>query len=130
VYSAVVTSAVRLSFIPALLKDPDVSMAMGIPMSWSVVEPAVGILASSGPAIRTLFRALFSKLEENSYSSGAPPSTLRSRNGHIQIGAMEGQKTRNSGNGSKDYHVEPTGPNQISKTTELEVSYSPKEYGS
>jgi hypothetical protein len=116
--SAVVTSAVRLSFIPALLKDPDVSMAMGIPMSWSVVEPAVGILASSGPAIRTLF----SKSKENSYGSGALPSTLQSRK-DIQLGDLERQSTRNSGKGSEDYLVEPTGDNQIFKTIEVEVSF-------
>jgi len=77
VRSAVVTSAIRLGFIPALLKDPDSTMAMGTPVNWSVVEPAVGILVSSGPAIRAV-RYLFRKPGENSYGSGAPQSTTRS----------------------------------------------------
>ncbi|CAO2652677.1 Nn.00g009600.m01.CDS01 [Neocucurbitaria sp. VM-36] len=133
---AVVTSAVRLGFIPALLKDPDASMAMGIPMNWSIVEPAVGILVSSGPAIRAI-RYLFRKPGDDSYGSGAPQSTLRSRNGHIQLYDIKGdakdaesQKTRERDNDSEEQlvvgHAGLINNGQISRTTKLEISYSTK----
>ncbi|KAF1950358.1 hypothetical protein CC80DRAFT_554351 [Byssothecium circinans] len=67
---AVITSAVRLGFLPTLLKVPDVSMAMAIPMNWSVAELAVGILVSSMPAIRAI-RFFWRRPGENSYGSGA-----------------------------------------------------------
>ena len=54
VSSAVVTSCVRLSFLPALLKNPDATWAMAVPMDWSIVEPTVGILVSSLPTIRSI----------------------------------------------------------------------------
>lgn len=111
-------------------------MAMGVPMNWSVAEPAVGILVSSGPAIRAL-RFLFRKPGEDSYGSGAAQSTLRSRNGHIQLYDMktdakdvESQKTRDPDNDSEEYLVVGNpgmkSHGQISRTTELEVSYSTK----
>jgi hypothetical protein len=133
VRSAVVTSAVRLGFVLALLKDPDASMAMGIPMIWSVVEAAVGILVSSAPPIRAV-RFLFRKSGEDSYGSGAPQSALRFR-GHIQLRDVksnvsdeESQKARHPDNVSEEYLVvnnaKVTTPGRTFKTTELEVSYS------
>jgi hypothetical protein len=137
---AVVTSAVRLGFMPALLEDPDITMAMAVPMNWSVAEPAVGILVSSMPAIRAI-RFLWRKPGEDSYGSGAGHSTLKSRTGgHIQLydikneghrgGAsdIESGKGRDVDNDSEEHLVVgsfgPTGLGQISRTTELEVSYS------
>jgi hypothetical protein len=102
-------------------------------MSWSVVEPAVGILVSSSHLIYVL-RFLFHKPGENSYGSGALQSTLRSRdhiqlhNGMSNVKNGESQKERHSDDGSEEYLVvsnaELTNPGQISKTTELTVSYS------
>jgi len=139
---AVVTSAVRLGFIPALLKDPDVSMAMAIPMNWSVAEPAVGILVSSMPAIRAV-RFLFRRPGDgSSYASGEAQSTLRSRDGQIQLCDMGGDRkailerlfTKKTGKdtdaNSEDnsvigsYGMIELG--QISRITDVEVSYSTK----
>ncbi|KAF2015782.1 hypothetical protein BU24DRAFT_480485 [Aaosphaeria arxii CBS 175.79] len=131
---AVVTAAVRLGFIPALLSDADTTMAMAIPMNWSVAEPAVGILVSSMPAIRAI-RFMWRKPGDDSYGSGAAHSTLKSRGGHIQLidmknGGTEGGKTRSADNDSEEHLVEGTyglkGLGQISRTTELEVAYSTK----
>ncbi|KAH9862408.1 hypothetical protein J1614_011063 [Plenodomus biglobosus] len=133
---AVITSAVRLGFIPALLKAPDATMAMAVPMNWSIAEPAVGILVSSGPAIRAI-RFLFRKPGEDSYGSGAAQSTLRSQNGHIKLYDIkadvkdeESQKTRDPDNDSEEYLVHGnaglTSSGQISRTTELEVMYTKK----
>lgn len=135
-----VTSAVRLGFMPALLANPDVTMAMAIPMDWSIAEPTVGILVSSMPAIRAI-RFLWRKSEVDSNGS---VTTLKSRNGgHVQLydmkkdgkrGAVsdaESGRTRNAddNDSEQDLVVRSTGfkaLGQISRTTELEVTYSPK----
>ena len=141
--SAVVTSAVRLGFMPALLSDPDVTMAMAIPMDWSVAEPAVGILVSSMPAIRAI-RYLWLKRGDNSYASGGHQSTLKSRTGgHIHLYEMrkdggkgeasdaESGGTRHAENNDSEEHLVVgnygmQGLGQISRTTELEVTYTSK----
>jgi hypothetical protein len=139
----VVTSAVRLGFMPALIANPDVTMAMAIPMDWSVAEPAVGILVSSMPAIRAI-RFLWRKTEVDSNGSATGHSTLKSRNGgHVQLYDMkkdgkrgtisdaESGRTRNAddNDSEQDLVVRSSGLNglgQISRTTELEVTFSPK----
>jgi hypothetical protein len=119
--------------MPALIIDPDVSMAMGVPMNWSVAEPAVGILVSSGPAIRAV-RFLFRKSGEDSYGSGAPQSS-RNRSGHIQLYDIksdvkdeENPKASDPDNESEEHLVVTNdgvkSHNQISRTTEVEVFYS------
>jgi hypothetical protein len=140
---AVVTSAVRLGFIPSLLSDPDVSMAMAIPMDWSVAEPAVGILVSSMPAIRAI-RFMWRKPGQgSSYASDAVHSTLKSKTGgHVQLYDMndtrkgansdvDSERARNAEDNDSEEHLvvgtyglKPQG--QISRTTELEVSYTSK----
>lgn len=138
-FSAVVTSAVRLSFIPALLKDPDISMAMGIPMNWSVAEPAVGILVSSLPAIRAI-RFLWRKPgygSYGSYGSSHNQSTLRSRHGQVELHDVKGietkidvesTKTREPDNDSEEHLF--TGPyalsSNIRKTTHVDIKYGNK----
>ncbi|KAF2441169.1 hypothetical protein P171DRAFT_366918 [Karstenula rhodostoma CBS 690.94] len=132
---AVVTSAVRLGFIPALLKDADFSYAMGIPMNWSVAEPAIGILVSSMPAIRAI-RYVWRKPGEDSYGSGSgeAQSTLRSREGQIRLSEIrtgtdtESAKTNASDEGLVvDRQAGSPGHGKISRTTEFEVSYSTAE---
>ncbi|KAL1595728.1 hypothetical protein SLS60_009417 [Paraconiothyrium brasiliense] len=129
---AVITSAVRLGFIPALLKDADISYAMGIPMNWSVAEPAIGILVSSMPAIRAI-RYIWRQPGEDSYSSGSgeAQSTLRSRDGQIQLSEIrtgtdaESAKTNESEEGLvMDEQTGSPGQGKISRTTEFEISYS------
>ncbi|ORY12072.1 hypothetical protein BCR34DRAFT_564185 [Clohesyomyces aquaticus] len=139
---AVVTSIVRLGFLPALLKDADFTMAMAVPMDWSVAEPAVGILVSSMPAIRAV-RYLWRDPNHDSYGSNANHSTLKSRNdGHIQLydvksvgntksdtdsGVDRGRAGENDSEenlvlGNFGYN----GMRAINKTTELQVSYGPR----
>ncbi|KAJ4344584.1 uncharacterized protein N0V89_012328 [Didymosphaeria variabile] len=129
---AVITSAVRLGFIPALLKDADSSYAMGIPMNWSVAEPAIGILVSSMPAIRAI-RYVWRKPDEDSYGSGSGEgqSTLRSRDGQIRLSEIrtgtdaESAKTNESEEGLVvDGQTGSPGQGKISRTTEFEISYS------
>ncbi|KAF1996049.1 hypothetical protein P154DRAFT_609589 [Amniculicola lignicola CBS 123094] len=133
---AVVTSAVRLGFIPALLKAQDGTYAMAVPMLWSVAEPAVGILVSSMPAIRAV-RFLWRAPGEDSYGSNAANSTLKSRTGHIQLHELrtngqkdvENGKARESDNDSEEHlfvgaYSGMKNLGAISRTTELEVSYS------
>lgn len=118
-------------------------MAMALPMNWSVAEPAVGILVSSMPAIRAI-RFLWRRPGDDSYGSGAAHSTLKSRNGgHIQlydmkhdahkdnVSDMKSGKGRGGGDGDSEeglvmgnYGMKHF--NQISRTTELEVSYTAK----
>ncbi|KAF1971184.1 hypothetical protein BU23DRAFT_471645 [Bimuria novae-zelandiae CBS 107.79] len=131
---AVVTSAVRLGFIPALLKDADISYAMGIPMNWSIAEPAIGILVSSMPAIRSL-RYLWRKPDDDSYGSGTgrQQSTLRSRDGQIRLADLRAGHDAESGKtgDSEDGLVRDSpGEGKISRTTEYEVSYSTAEENS
>jgi len=140
--SAVITSAIRLGFVPALITSLDATMAIAMPMNWSVVEIAVGILVSSMPAIRAI-RYLWRKPGDGSYGSGAGHSTLKSGNGgHIQlydvnntkkgpVSDAESGRTRDAEANSseedlvgKNYGLKSVG--QISRTTELEVSYSSK----
>ncbi|KAF2176565.1 hypothetical protein K469DRAFT_742884 [Zopfia rhizophila CBS 207.26] len=142
---AVVTSAVRLGFMPALLSDPDTTMAMAVPMDWSVAEPAVGILVSSMPAIRAI-RYLWRDPALNSYGSGAGHSTLKSRTGggHIQLYDIKGSDTTGMAKSTSDAESGRAGNNNdseehlvmgsygmkglgaINRTTELEVKYSSK----
>jgi len=129
--------------MPALLSDPDATMAMAVPMDWSVAEPAVGILVSSMPAIRAV-RFLWMKRGDNSYASasGAVKSTLKSRNDnsiHLYKLKAEGAKGATS-DAESGGHMENNdseeqlviqgygmpGLGQISKTTELEVTYDAK----
>lgn len=127
-----VTSAVRLGFIPALLKDEDISYAMGIPMNWSVAEPAIGILVSSMPAIRAL-RYLWRKPGEDSYGSGTGghQSTLRSRDGQIRLSEIRiGTDAESTKTGDSEAELvservrDSPGQGKINRTTEVEVSYS------
>ncbi|TAQ87281.1 hypothetical protein B7494_g4402 [Chlorociboria aeruginascens] len=83
---AVVTSCVRLAFLPGLLVNPDASWAMAIPMDWSVVEPTVGILVSSMPAIRSmiyLYNPSHRSGNDSSYNKSVVKSHLGT--GHIQL---------------------------------------------
>jgi hypothetical protein len=128
-----VTSAVRLGFIPALLKDADISYAMGVPMNWSVAEPAIGILVSSMPAIRAIRYVWRKPGQDSSYGSGSgeAQSTLRSRDGQIRLSEIrtgtdaESAKTNESEEGLViDRQAGSPGQGKISRTTEFEVSYS------
>ena len=130
-FSGVVTSAVRLGFIPALLQDSDASYAMGIPMNWSVAEPAIGILVSSMPAIRAL-RYLWRKPGEGSYGSGTggQQSTLRGRDGQIRLEELKmgtDAESAKTGNSMEMLVIERPGQGKISRTTEVEVSYEAAE---
>lgn len=89
-YSAVITSCIRLSFLPALLVNPDISWAMGVPMDWSVVEPTVGILVSSMPAIRSMIY-LWDRSYGRSQNSSSFKTGLES-SGHIQLPDYAGGK--------------------------------------
>ena len=140
--SAVITSAIRLGFVPALISNPDVTMAVTLPMDWSIVEPAVGILVSSMPAIRAI-RYLWRKPEDESYNSGVGHSALNNGNSsHIQLYNIDNNKKGTASDAEsgrtrdvedndseedlvgRNYDLKPLG--QISRTTELEVSYSSK----
>lgn len=108
---------------------------MGIPMNWSVAEPAIGILVSSMPAIRAI-RYVWRKPGEDSYGSGSgeAQSTLRSRDGQIRLSNIrtgtdtESAKTNESEEGFiVDRQPGALGQGKISRTTEFEVSYSTAE---
>lgn len=58
-------------------------MAMAVPMDWSVIEPAVGIIVSSMPTIRAI-RFLWHQEENDSYGSGA--ISRRPITGHMPLG--------------------------------------------
>lgn len=114
-------------------------MAMATPMNWSVAEPAVGILVSSMPAIRAI-RFLWRKEGDDSYGSGTAQSTLRSRNGQIQLVDMnrdtkndvESAKSveRETHNGSGEVLVgDIARMGTISRTTNLEVVFSSRKDG-
>src|SRR5690349_7230313 len=113
---------------------------MAVPMLWSVAEPAVGILVSSMPAIRAV-RFLWRKPGEDSYGSNAANSTLKSRTGHIQLQELranghkdtENGKVRESDNDSEEHlfvgaYSGMKNLGAISRTTELEVSYSESQH--
>ena len=117
-------------------------MAVARPMNWSVVEIAVGILVSSMPAIRAI-RYLWQKPEDRSYGSGAVHSTMKSTNGgHVQLydinntkkGTISDAESGRIGDAEANSSEEdlvgknygPKSAGQISRTTELEVSYSSK----
>ncbi|KAF2683323.1 hypothetical protein K458DRAFT_452824 [Lentithecium fluviatile CBS 122367] len=140
-FFAVVTSAVRLGFIPALLHADDTTMAMAVPMNWSVAEPAVGILVSSMPAIRAVrFLLRGEGVRGSSYASGSGiasgnskvQSELRSRGGQIKLEELERGRTGDTDTGSEErlvvgrYGSVGLGQGQISKKTDVEVSYSTK----
>lgn len=137
IFSAVITSCIRLSFIPNLLVNPDVTWAMGLPMCWSVVEPAVGTVVSSVPAITAIrhFKGTAGK------SYGTNSNSLKSRSdGHVQLkeyGSSTGNRaTVNStwkgeesdaslkkDNDSEEHLVGDRRGGGISRTTEVHVSY-------
>lgn len=112
-------------------------MAMGVPMNWSVAEPAVGILVSSMPAIRAL-RFLWRKPGDDSYGSGAAQSAYRVRNGDVHLCEIRSDGKMDAGSAtdrgadadSEEYlfigNPRLKGLGKISRTTELEISYSDK----
>ncbi|KAK2763865.1 hypothetical protein FQN54_009483 [Arachnomyces sp. PD_36] len=131
---AVITSCIRLSFIPDLLVNPDTTWAMGLPMCWSVVEPAVGAVVSSVPAITAIRH--FRSSPGNTY--GTNSNSLKSRtDGHVQLkeyGNSTGNRaTINYGgdseaslkkdNDSEEHLVSDKRGGGISRTTEVHVSY-------
>jgi hypothetical protein len=56
---------------------------MAVPMDWSVVEPMVGILVSSMPAIRSVIYFFDPKYGHGSQNSSALKSNLE--RGHVQL---------------------------------------------
>lgn len=44
----------RITFVPAMLTNPDATWAITAPMYWSVIETNVGILATSIPSFKAL----------------------------------------------------------------------------
>ncbi|KAK2813660.1 hypothetical protein FQN50_000058 [Emmonsiellopsis sp. PD_5] len=134
---AVATSCIRIAFLPSLLKNPDATWAMGVPMDWSIVEPTVGIVVSSVPAI-TAIRHLFTPRVYGSNSSSAKSQF----DGHVQLGdfrspAGGANRTKVSGPWKPNDADSGTGPDNdseeqlvreglkgISRTTEVELSYS------
>ncbi|PVH90738.1 hypothetical protein DM02DRAFT_710011 [Periconia macrospinosa] len=99
---AVIISAVRLAFIPALLKNTDITMAMATPMNWSVAEPAVGIL------IQLVHLNKGDGAEIGSAHSMEQPPHNESRDGLVEGVSKMGT---------------------ISRTTEVEVCYSRRPDG-
>jgi hypothetical protein len=108
---------------------------MGVPMNWSVVEPAVGIVVSSVPAIS----AIRHWKATSAYGTGT--NSLKSQ-GHIQLSDFSntGKKTTVStwkkprhgsasentlhkDDGSEEHLVYLKG---ISRTTEVKLTYGPK----
>ncbi|KAH7012788.1 hypothetical protein B0J12DRAFT_636022, partial [Macrophomina phaseolina] len=77
---AIVTSCIRISFLPALLKTSDTTWATSVPMAWSIAEPTIGILVSSMPAMRTI-RYLWSHEIKQRRSRHSNPCS----EGHIQL---------------------------------------------
>lgn len=138
VCSAVVTSCVRLGFLPALLGNPDTSWAMGIPMDWSVVEPAVGIFVSSVPAITGIRHLWGSKI----YGYGSHGSSALKSQAHIRLqefknpegvsnATVSANKRKDDDNSlqkdnDSEEHLVRDKSRGISRTTEFQLSYEPR----
>lgn len=107
-------------------------------MSWSIVEPAVGAVVSSVPAI-TAIRHLFNGSMSKSYGS---TNSMKSRgDGHVQLkeygntsgtkstvdgpwkGGEESESSIKKDNDSEEHLVSGAKRDGISRTTEIHVSY-------
>jgi hypothetical protein len=116
---------------------------MGVPMDWSVVEPTVGFIVSSIPAI-TSIRYLFRPDGVNSSTERSHKS--HKSNGHIKLQDFSEQNGHNqtsvtstgrpwrqhvdaatNDSGSEDRLVYGGKGNAISQTTEFQVSYASKD---
>jgi hypothetical protein len=135
--SAVITSCIRLSFLPALLKNPDTTWAMGIPMTWSIVEPAVGTIVSSVPAITAIRHLRASPAK--TYGTNSSLSKSRT-DGHVQLHEFDDQKPGNRATVNSNWkrqskdslkrdndseeHLVGDKPQGIAQTMEVHVSYN------
>ncbi|KAE8153028.1 hypothetical protein BDV25DRAFT_44758 [Aspergillus avenaceus] len=66
---ACISSIIRITYIPAMLSDPDATWVISEPMYWSVIEINVGIFAACMPS----FKAIASRFQPRligEYSSG------------------------------------------------------------
>lgn len=127
---AVITSCVRMGFLPDLLKNPDATYAMAIPMAWSVAEPTVGIIASSMPAMRAI-RYLWSPEKKNNSSSASRSNPRSERHMQLQdLGEARAYQKTSTGHDteilndddSEEHLVQGRG-GAICRTTRVEVSY-------
>ncbi|KAB8238265.1 hypothetical protein ETB97_008311 [Aspergillus alliaceus] len=66
---ACISSVIRITYIPAMLSDPDATWVISEPMYWSVIEINVGIFASSIPSFKAIASRFHPRLI-GEYSSG------------------------------------------------------------
>jgi hypothetical protein len=73
-YSACVSSIIRITFIPRMLTNPDATWAIAPAMYWSVIETNIGILAASIPSYKALAKRYLPVLLGEYSSKKAYPS--------------------------------------------------------
>lgn len=109
---------------------------MGVPMDWSVVEPTVGILVSSMPAIRSV-TYLWSDNRGQSQNNSSMQSHLESRvrGGHIKLDEFGGKndsshtsvtakKIVDDDDSERNLIYQGMKVDGIAKTTEIHISRS------
>jgi len=100
---------------------------MAVPMDWSVVEPTVGILVSSMPAIRSMIYLFNPKYGQRTQNSNSLKSNVE--RGHIQladysensVASVSAHRVKEDDDSEKNliYQGARIG---VTKTTDIEVS--------
>ncbi|KAG9248743.1 hypothetical protein BJ878DRAFT_531726 [Calycina marina] len=92
-FFACVSSIVRITFIPNLLKDADATWAITPAMYWSVVETNVAMLAASIPSFKPIAKRYLPRLLGDS-SSGATYNGATYNGGSTATGAKDSKLER------------------------------------
>lgn len=70
-YSACVSSIIRITYIPQMLVSTDSTWAITGAMYWSVIETNIGILAASIPSWKVLVKRYMPRLLGSSFAYGS-----------------------------------------------------------
>ncbi|KAJ9643592.1 hypothetical protein H2199_004271 [Coniosporium tulheliwenetii] len=68
-HSTCISSIIRITYIPIMLKSPDATYVISGAMYWSVIETNVGILAASVPSFKALAKRYIPRLLGEYYSN-------------------------------------------------------------
>lgn len=68
-HSTCISSIIRITYIPIMLKSPDATYVISGAMYWSVIETNVGILAASIPSFKALAKRYLPRLLGEYYSN-------------------------------------------------------------
>jgi len=118
VYSACISSIVRITYIPPMLSSDDTTWVITNAMYWSVIEINIGILAASIPSFKALAARYAPRLLASYKNTGSNRSGFKMMRRNP---AMDNEDTESDNPGGRKAEV------QTSIKTGLEASSSEEQ---